>query len=135
MSFQENKLIAELSYKAALSSGPGGQHANKASTKVMLEWDLEATAQFSETEINRLRQKLGNYLTKKGIVQLSCEETRSQHRNKDIVTRRFLHLVKTGLRQPKKRKKTKPGKKFHQKRLEEKKRQAEKKKNRKDPLR
>lgn len=132
--FDDGELIKEVNYKAVLSGGPGGQHTNKASTKVVLEWDLAQTALFSEKEIQRLREKLSSHLTKENVLQLACEETRSQHRNKAIVTDRFLHLTKTGLKKPKKRKKPKPGKKFHEKRLKEKKKQSEKKEGRKDPL-
>ena len=134
MSFNKRDLLKEISYKAALSSGPGGQHANKASTKVILEWNLEDTALFAEEQLTRLRQKLASHLTKENVLQLACEETRSQHNNKKIVTERFLQLIQSALKKPKKRKKPKPGKKFHKKRLEEKKRKAEKKANRKDPL-
>lgn len=132
--FDDGELIKEVSYKAVLSSGPGGQHANKASTKVVLEWDLNGTSQFSEEETDRLQEKLSSYLSKENVLQLACEETRSQHKNKAIVTDRFLHLVKTGLKKQKKRKKPKPGKKFHKNRLQEKKHQSEKKEKRKDPL-
>lgn len=132
--FKKEELQNELSYKAVLSGGPGGQHANKASTKVILEWKLDETQQFSEKEIRRLQHKLKSHLTKANILQLHCDETRSQHRNKAIVTKRFFHLVKTGLEKPKSRKRPKPGKKYHQKRLEDKKRRKEKKKWRQDPL-
>jgi len=134
MQFDKSKLIDEVTYKATLSGGPGGQHANKANTKIILEWDLGETALFSTSIINRLEERLGSYLTKENVLQLACAETRSQHTNKKIVTERFLHLVQTNLTPPKKRKKPKPGKKFHEKRLKEKKRQAEKKANRRNPL-
>lgn len=134
MQFYRSKLIAELTYKATLSGGPGGQHANKANTKIILEWDLEKTTLFSASTINQLKERLHSYLTKENVLQLTCAETRSQHTNKKIVTERLLHLIQTNLTPPKKRKKPKPGKKFHKKRLKEKKRQAEKKENRKNPL-
>lgn len=134
MKIEEEELLKELQFKATLSSGPGGQHANKANTKVILEWNLTDTRQLDKEHISLLQQKLSSYITKENILQLSCEETRSQHQNKAIVTQRFLHLVKTGLKKPKKRKKPRPGKKFHKNRLEQKKKVAEKKKNRKDPL-
>src|SRR5699024_1082985 len=98
------------------------------------EWDTHQTTLFSEVEVQRLKNKLKSHITKSGIVQMSCEETRSQHKNKAMVIDRFLRLLEAGLQKPKERRKPKPGKKFHQKRLEEKKRRAEKKKNRKGPL-
>lgn len=131
MSFDPEAITKELTYKATMSGGPGGQHANRASTKVVLEWALNETSVLSEAECKRLQEKLASYITKNEVLQLSCEETRSQHKNKAIVTARLLHLIKTGLQRPKKRKDPKPGKKFHKKRLNQKKHQAEKKENRK----
>ncbi len=135
MKFDKEKLLNEVKMKGVLSGGPGGQHANKANTKVVLEWNLEKTAIFSEKEKKRLRKNLRSQLSKEGIIQLSCEDTRSQYRNKIIAISRFTRLIKKGLHVPKTRKKPKPGKKFHEKRLREKHRNAEKKEHRKDPLR
>lgn len=134
MKFDKEKLLNEVEIKAVLSGGPGGQHANKANTKVVLEWNLEKTTVFSEKEIMRLQKNLKNRLTKEGIVQMTSEETRSQYRNKIIVTSRFVQVVKRGLRIPKTRKKPKPGKKFHERRLTEKRHKAEKKDRRRNPL-
>lgn len=134
MKIDEKQLVNEIDYKAVLSSGPGGQHANKTSTKVILEWEMESTKAFSEKLVQRLKRRLKTYITKDGVMQLSCDETRSQHRNKKIVYKRFLHLISTNLKPIRKRKRTRPGKKFHRKRLEDKKQNAEKKARRKDPL-
>lgn len=134
MQFNKEKLLNEVDIKAVLSGGPGGQHANKTNTKVVLEWDLEISRIFSRDEKERLKKKLANRLTNENILQLSCEDTRSQYRNKIIVTSRFVQLIKQGLHVPKPRKKPKPGKKFHKKRLEQKRKQAEKKESRKNPL-
>ncbi len=134
MKIEEALLLKEISYKAVLSSGPGGQHVNKTSSKVVLEWNLADTQCFSPEEIQRLQTKLSSYLNKENTLQISCSETRSQHKNKELVTQRFFHLLHEGLKRPKKRKKPKPGKKFHKNRLQEKKRQAEKKQRRKNPL-
>ncbi|MDR6299535.1 alternative ribosome rescue aminoacyl-tRNA hydrolase ArfB [Mesonia maritima] len=130
----KDQLLAELNFKAVLSGGPGGQHANKTSTKILLEWNLSQSALFSEEEKERLQQKLKNRITKEGILQLSSDHTRSQHKNKEIVQTRFLRLLEDGLKIPRKRKKTKPSKKSKLKRLQNKKRQADKKANRKNPL-
>ena len=130
----KDQLLAELNFKAVLSGGPGGQHANKTSTKVVLEWNLVESALFSEEEKERLNQKLKNRITKDGILQLSSDHTRSQHKNKEIVQTRFLRLLEEGLKIPRKRKKTKPSKKAKLKRLQNKKHQADKKANRKNPL-
>ncbi len=134
MHFNEKQLLEELTYKAALSSGPGGQHANKTHSKITLEWEMQNTAVFNKKQLEILQKRGEKYVTKSGVFQLSSEETRSQHQNKEIVNQRFLKLIRKYLQPVKKRKKVKPGKKFHEKRLQEKKRKAEKKANRKNPL-
>ncbi len=129
----EPVLLKEVEFKAVLSSGPGGQHANKTSTKVELYWNVEETAVFSQEEIERLLKNLKSRLTKENVLILSSDETRSQFQNKKTVIAKFLELVERGLKIPKKRKKTKPSKMAKLKRLKEKKFRAEKKERRKDP--
>ena len=130
----DKKLIQELDYKAVRSSGAGGQNVNKVSSKVELHFDLPASGAFTEEEKQRLLKKLQNRLTNSEELILQCDESRSQHKNKELVTQRFLELVKQALIKPKVRKKTKPSKAAKLKRLREKKLNAEKKAARKDPL-
>ncbi len=129
----QKQLENELQYKATKSSGPGGQHVNKTSTQVSLLWDSTTTTALTAIELERLRQKLAHKLTKDGILQLHSSDTRSQLRNKELVTKRFIELIRTALIIPKKRKKTKPSKVAKLKRLQAKKKQAEKKSNRRKP--
>jgi ribosome-associated protein len=126
-------LLSELTYKATRSSGPGGQHVNKTSTRVELHWSLDTTKAFSEEEVLRLRESLRHRLTKEGSITLASEQTRSQLRNKEDVTKRFFNLLEVGVTPPKIRKKTRPSKMAKRKRLQAKKRHGEKKLNRKKP--
>ena len=130
----EKQLIQELDYKAVRSSGAGGQNVNKVASKVELHFNLPASEAFSEEEKERLLKKLGNKLTNNDELILQCEESRSQHKNKEIVTQRFLDLIKESIVKPKVRRKTKPPKAAKLKRLKQKKILSEKKANRKDPL-
>lgn len=131
--FNEGELLKETGFKAVLSGGPGGQHANKVSSRVELSWDVANTRVFSEEEIKLLLKNLKTRLTKDNILILTSDKTRSQHKNKALVSERFLEIVKKGLKKPKPRKKTKPSQAARQKRLQEKKLQAEKKERRKSP--
>jgi len=126
-------LITELSFKAVRSSGAGGQHVNKTSSKVVLNWDLPNSQVFSENQKARLLKKLDNRLTTEGVLILSSEDSRSQHKNKDLVIKRFLELIKQGLIVPKKRRPTKVPRAVKLKRLSNKKKNADKKANRKPP--
>lgn len=126
-------LKSELTYKAVRSSGSGGQHVNKVASKVVLYFNLEASSQFSDDEKERLKQFFENRLNKEGILILDSSESRSQFRNKAIATQKFLDLVTEGLKEDKERKPTKVPKAVKRKRLETKRKIAEKKANRKPP--
>ena len=76
----------ELEFSAVRSGGPGGQHANKVSSKVIVVIDIKNSQAFSEKEKMRLFDKLSSRLNKKNQLMLTCDESRSQHQNKQIVT-------------------------------------------------
>ncbi|QTE21699.1 alternative ribosome rescue aminoacyl-tRNA hydrolase ArfB [Polaribacter cellanae] len=129
----KENIIKELNFKAIRSSGAGGQHVNKTSSKIELIFDLENSESLSENEKELLKTKLSSKLTKESSLILFCEETRSQHKNKEIAIKRFLELIKTNLIRPKKRKKTKPSKASIKKGIEKNKRTSLKKALRKKP--
>lgn len=130
----EAQITRELSFKAVRSSGAGGQHVNKTSSKVELYFDVEASDGLSEEEKSRLLKKLTSRLTKEHLLILQSEESRSQHKNKALVTDKFFELLRENIKKPKPRKKTKPSKAAKLKRLKAKKINAEKKARRNDPL-
>jgi ribosome-associated protein len=125
------QLLKELKFKAVRSSGAGGQHVNKVASKIELIFDLQNSVGFTDEEKTVLLKNLHRKLTKEQILLLQCSESRSQHKNKEIVIERFLQIITHGLKVPKKRKATKPSKASIQKRLERKKQQAFKKVSRK----
>lgn len=126
-------IINELKFKAVRSSGAGGQHVNKVSSKIELSFKIMASQGLTDEEKQLLISKLSSRLTKAHVLHLQCGDTRSQHRNKDLVIKRFLELIKASLYVPKKRKLSKPSRKAIMKRLENKSRQSLKKVNRKKP--
>jgi ribosome-associated protein len=129
----KENIIKELHFKAIRSSGAGGQHVNKTSSKVELTFDLENSNSLSENEKLILKTKLSSRLTKENLLLLFCDESRSQHRNKDIIIKRFLDVLKTSLIRPKKRRPTKPTKGSVKRKSENKKRISVKKTLRKKP--
>ena len=126
-------LIKEFTFKAIRSSGPGGQHVNKTSTKVEVSFHLVASEVLSQLEKERLLLKLASKISSEGFIVMQCGETRSQSRNKAIVIERLLTLLKENLKVSKPRKKTKPSKSVIERRLKAKKTQALKKSSRKPP--
>lgn len=127
------KIVQELNFKAVRSSGAGGQHVNKVSTKIELSFDVNKSNALSDKEKERLLVKLGNRLTKENMLLLQCDESRSQHKNKDLAIKRFLEVIENALKVPKKRRKTKPSRSSIEKRLKSKKKAAQKKINRGKP--
>lgn len=126
-------ILTELSYKAVRSSGAGGQNVNKVSSKVVLTFDLKNSLAFEDEEKELALTKLKSKLTLEGILILNCDEDRSQLKNKEIVTKRFLELIKKSLVIPKERKATKIPRSVVEKRLKDKSSQSEIKQNRKKP--
>lgn len=130
---ETEKIISELQYKAVRSSGAGGQNVNKVSSKVVLSFDLRNSQALTEEEKVRLEVKLASRLTSDLVLILNCDEDRSQLKNKSIVTKRFLEIIKTGLLIPKIRKATKIPKSVIRKRIKDKKTVSDIKKTRRKP--
>lgn len=131
MSFNEAALVNEVCFKAVRSSGSGGQHVNKVSSKVELTFNLSQSLVFNEKQKEQLLHKLKHRLTKDGVLIIQCDESRSQHKNKALVIKRFLELIKASLIIPKKRIPTKIPKSVIRKRLKNKRKLSDKKANRK----
>jgi ribosome-associated protein len=128
-----DKILTELNFKAVRSSGAGGQNVNKVSSKVVLSFDLPNSQSLSEEEKILISEKLKTKLTLDGILILNCDEDRSQPKNKEIVTKRFLKLIQNALVIPKERKPTKIPRSVIEKRINEKRNTSEIKQNRKKP--
>lgn len=126
-------LEKEMDFHAARSGGPGGQHANKVSSKVELRFDVDASELLVNDEKHRIQKYLAHKLTKNGEFVIESREARSQHRNKQLVIERFYAMVEWALKPRKQRKKTRPTKASVERRLNRKRKQAEKKQNRKPP--
>ena len=136
MKFSQSKkeeLLSEVTFSASRGGGPGGQNVNKVSTKVELRFDVNDSETLTETQKQRILSKLKNRITTDGELVLTSSVERTQWRNKEKVTQKFFELVEQALTPPKKRIKTKPTKASKAKRLENKKKQGQKKQLRKPP--
>ena len=128
ISIFEDKII----YKAVRSSGPGGQHVNKVSTTVVLQYDITCHSYPEWFQIN-LKKNGGNLVSKSGVLNIKAKSHRSQSRNKGDALNRMVQLFKQSAQKPKKRKKTRPSKRVNENRLLNKKKQSKKKQLRKSP--
>jgi len=129
----KRQIIQEIQFKAVRSSGAGGQHVNKVSTKIELVFDVVGSNALSDLEKERLLLNLGKRLTKENKLLMQCDESRSQHKNRELVIKRFIETIENALKVPKRRRKTKPTRSAVEKRLKSKKKAAQKKANRGKP--
>ena len=126
-------LFNELEFKAVRSSGAGGQHVNKVSSKVELSFNVLLSEGLTDDEKTTLHKNIKNRLSKESVLLLSSGETRSQHRNKELVIKRFFELITSSLIKKKIRKPSKPTKASIKRKAENKRRNALKKSLRKKP--
>ncbi len=122
--------LAELQFRFTTSSGPGGQHVNKAETKAILLFDVTNSPSLDDGTRARLLQRLANRLDKEGVLQIHAQESRSQHRNREIALTRFQKLLSDALQPEKKRHKTKPSRATIKKRLDAKRKLSRRKQER-----
>ncbi|AZQ64965.1 aminoacyl-tRNA hydrolase [Flammeovirga pectinis] len=126
-------LIKELQFKAIRSSGAGGQHVNKVSSKVVLSFDVAKSEGLNSREKTLLYKNISSRLTNEKELQLACDDSRSQVQNKNKVIDRFFDLLKVGLFVPKKRLASKPSKASIKRMKDKKKKRGDLKKLRQKP--
>jgi ribosome-associated protein len=99
---------AELHFQFSRSGGPGGQHVNRTASQVELTFDVLHSSSLNETQRARVLSKLKSYIDTRGVLHLTSQTTRSQHRNRAEVVERFTLLLQRALHVPKRRIPTKP---------------------------
>ena len=124
-------ISSELNFKAVRSSGAGGQNVNKVSSKMVLIFDVVASQGLEEQEKLMIQTKLKTKISQENLLILTCDEDRSQLKNKRIIIKRFFEMLEKELVQPKKRIATKSTKGANEKRIQEKKKAGEIKAGRK----
>ena len=120
-------LISELTFLTSRSSGPGGQNVNKVNSKVELRFNIVGSEVLNAEQKQLLLEKLASKLTSDGLLIVTCQEDRSQLRNKEIATEKFSKLIIKALTPIKKRRSTKPTVSSIEKRLQKKKENADRK--------
>jgi len=112
----------ELHFQFSRSSGPGGQHVNRTASQGELTFDVLGSSSLNEAQRARVLSKLKSYIDTRGILHLTSQTTRSQHRNRDEVVERFALLLQRALHVPKRRIPTRPSAAAEARRLAEKQR-------------
>ena len=124
-------ILSELNFKAIRSGGAGGQHVNKVASKMVLILDVATSQGLNENEKLWLQNKLKTKISQENLLILTCDEDRSQFKNKKIIIKRFFEMLEKALVLPKVRKATKISKGANEKRIQEKKKAGEIKAGRK----
>ena len=116
--------VGELDVRFSPSGGPGGQHANRAHTRVEVRFDVAGSPSLGPRQRARLLEKLGDE------VRVVCDDERSQHRNRTIALERLRSRLEGALRVEKPRRPTRPSLGAKRRRLDAKKRRGDVKKGR-----
>jgi ribosome-associated protein len=120
-------IYGELIFSASRSGGPGGQNVNKVSTKITLKWDVARSQLINQEQRELLLQKLASRIRADGVLMIISQEARSQLQNKEEAVNKLEALLENAFKQRKIRKPSKPSKTVKRKRVENKRKHAEKK--------
>jgi ribosome-associated protein len=119
--------LGEIELRFSRSSGPGGQHANTAETRVEAVLDVEASSALSEAQKRRVTAKAGP------VLRAIAQDERSQWRNRELAVERLVEQLRAALKVERRRVATRPSAAARERRLQAKKRRARTKRLRRPP--
>jgi ribosome-associated protein len=119
--------VSEIAIRVSRSSGPGGQHAQKSSTRVEASLDVEASSALTNNQKRRVVARAGE------VVRAVAQDERSQSRNRELALERLVEKLRDALAVPRHRVPTRPGAQARERRLEDKRRRARTKALRRPP--
>ena len=120
----------EIDVRTSRSSGAGGQHVNKTSSRVELSWNIALSKALDDDQRARLLSRLASRLSEEGAIRVVASDTRSQLRNREAAEKRLAETIAKALIVPKKRKPTRRPRAANEARLTEKKKHSDKKRER-----
>jgi ribosome-associated protein len=123
----------ELQWSFSRSGGPGGQNVNKVASKTELRWNVAQTSSLPSDIKARLYDQFGGRITSEGEMVITSQRFRDQARNREDCLEKLRAMIVHAVAPPRPRKKTRPTRASHRKRLEAKKRRAATKKSRGRP--
>src|ERR1700757_2694830 len=100
MNISKPDLQREITYKTSRSGGKGGQNVNKVSSKVELLFSVDNSLLLTDEEKQMVRAKLSSRFNKDGLVQVICDEERSQYLNKEKAVERLMVLLAKAFHKP-----------------------------------
>lgn len=132
MQIRKEDIIKELVFRTSRSGGKGGQHVNKVSSKVELNFNVPKSVFLSDAQKNLILEKLSGRLSSEGVLQIVTEEEKSQFRNKERSIEKLLLILENAMYRPVLRKPSRPKGSAIEARLRAKRLNAIKKVSRKD---
>lgn len=126
-------LSPEFRFRTSRSGGPGGQHANKANTRVQLLFPLRDSKLLPRSLKKKALERLNHRLTNEGELIIERSAHRSQKKNKEEAVKGFYRTLRKAVQRPKPRKTTKKPQRAEEERIRKKKERSEKKRLRKTP--
>lgn len=123
---------ADLEERFETSGGPGGQHANRSSTRVVLTFDFAGSGLIEDETKARMTERLGDRL-RGGKVTVAVDDSRSQWRNRSLARRRLAEVLAAAMERPRPRRATRPSRSARRARLESKRARSEVKRLRRRP--
>jgi ribosome-associated protein len=122
-----DSIRSEVAFRYSRSSGPGGQHAQKSSTRVEAMFDVETSDALTAAEKRRVLERIGP------VVRAIAQDERSQLRNRELAVDRIVEQLREATRVRRKRRPTKPTAASQERRLDEKRRRGTTKRLRQAP--
>ena len=119
--------VSEITLRVSRSSGPGGQHAQKSSTRVDALFEVEPSTALTDAQKRRVVARAGP------VLRAVAQDERSQSRNRELAVERLVQKLREALAFPRRRVATRPGKAAKERRLEGKRRRARTKALRRPP--
>jgi ribosome-associated protein len=116
--------LSDVDFRTSRSSGPGGQHAQKTETRVEALFDVERSAALTDAQKRRVVARAGPTL------RAIAQDERSQSRNRELALERLVAQLREALRVPRRRRPTKPSQQSIERRLDEKRRRSQLKRQR-----
>jgi ribosome-associated protein len=119
--------LREITVRTSRSSGPGGQHANVTASRVEAIFDVEASEALTDEQKRRLIARLGPRVT------AVAQDARGQARNRELALERLRRRLTDALAPRRHRHATRPTASSVERRLDVKRRQAARKRERRRP--